>query len=308
MKVFISSTYEDLKEYRQKAIEAVNRYKCIPLAMELFGARAEEATTVCDKEIRECDVFIGIYAHRYGYIPGGETKSITQLEYDLAKELGKDCLCFIVEKNILWNTEFMEMDKYAEINAFLGEVKKACVVESFKSPEDFMGKLSASLGNHIAQGMGKKEKEEEGTCYIPRAPFPYMAHPYALPEHFTGRRAEMVMLSNWFFNEKEPVLALEAIGGMGKSALSWAWLQKEIIEKAEKTDGLRGVFWWSFYDDPFESFITHLYCFSPSHLPSFSALPLFTSLPLFLFFFIIHHSSFIILFQNIPRSTTEMKF
>jgi hypothetical protein len=32
MKVFISSTYEDLKEYRQAAIEVVNRYKCVPLA------------------------------------------------------------------------------------------------------------------------------------------------------------------------------------------------------------------------------------------------------------------------------------
>ncbi|MDQ1353246.1 MAG: hypothetical protein QG657_3552 [Acidobacteriota bacterium] len=31
MKVFISSTYEDLKEYRQKAIEVVLRVKCQPL-------------------------------------------------------------------------------------------------------------------------------------------------------------------------------------------------------------------------------------------------------------------------------------
>ncbi|MDQ1352279.1 MAG: hypothetical protein QG657_2585 [Acidobacteriota bacterium] len=68
----------------------------------------------------------------------------------------------------------------------------------------------------------------------------------------------MAMLSNWFFNEKQPMLVLEAIGGMGKSALSWAWLHQEIIEKAVKVEG---VFWWSFYDEPFESFLTHLYCY-----------------------------------------------
>jgi len=32
MKVFISSTFEDLKEYRQAAVEVVNRYKGVPLA------------------------------------------------------------------------------------------------------------------------------------------------------------------------------------------------------------------------------------------------------------------------------------
>ena len=32
MKVFISSTYEDLKEYRKAAVEVVNRYKWVPLA------------------------------------------------------------------------------------------------------------------------------------------------------------------------------------------------------------------------------------------------------------------------------------
>ena len=35
-KVFVSSTFEDLKEYREAAITVVNRYKCVPLAMELF--------------------------------------------------------------------------------------------------------------------------------------------------------------------------------------------------------------------------------------------------------------------------------
>jgi hypothetical protein len=36
MKVFISSTYEDLKEYREAAIKVVERYKGVPLAMEFF--------------------------------------------------------------------------------------------------------------------------------------------------------------------------------------------------------------------------------------------------------------------------------
>ena len=36
LKVFISSTYEDLKDYRQAAIKVANNYKWMPLAMEFF--------------------------------------------------------------------------------------------------------------------------------------------------------------------------------------------------------------------------------------------------------------------------------
>ncbi len=61
-------------------------------------ANPGEPKEVCDEKIKECDVFVGIYAHRYGFIPDNQTKSITQLEYELAKDQGKDCLCFIVKK------------------------------------------------------------------------------------------------------------------------------------------------------------------------------------------------------------------
>ncbi len=131
------------------------------------------------------------------------------------------------------------------------------MVSTFTDCPNFEITLSTSLGKLIAKKKGTPV-QKDSACLIPRAPYPYMAHPYALPEHFTGRRAEMAMLSNWFFNEKEPMLVLEAIGGMGKSALSWAWLHQEIMERAVKVDG---VFWWSFYDDPFELFIKRLYCY-----------------------------------------------
>jgi len=52
LKVFISSTYIDLKDYRQTAITVVNRYKCVPLAMEFFMAQPEEPTKVAKKEVR----------------------------------------------------------------------------------------------------------------------------------------------------------------------------------------------------------------------------------------------------------------
>jgi len=63
------------------------------------------------------------------------------------------------------------------------------------------------------------------------------------------------MLDNWFHNQKEPVFVLEAIGGMGKSALCHVWLHENILERNTNIDG---IIWWSFYDSPFETFLPEL--------------------------------------------------
>jgi tetratricopeptide (TPR) repeat protein len=250
-----------LKEYRQAAINILNSYEGTPLAMEFFMARSGEPKEVCKKEIKKCDIFVGIYAYRYGFIPNGEEKSITQQEYEFAKKLRKDCLCFVVKKGSLWNPDFIEIDKYKKLQDFLAIVKDENVVAFFESPADFSAKFAVSLWRLIAEktlGIELKYRVGGGPPCIPFAPAPFIAHPYPLPAHFTGRTAEQAMLSNWFHNEEEPVLVMEAIGGMGKSALTWVWMQQEILERSVE---IEGVFWWSFYDSPFEAFLQHLVCY-----------------------------------------------
>ena len=261
LKVFISSTYEDLKKYRQAAIEVMNRYEGTPLAMEFFLARTGEPKEVCKKEIKKCDIFVGIYAYRYGFIPKGEKKSITQQEYEFAKKIGKDRLCFVVKKGYQWNPDFIEINKYKKLQDFLSTVKDENVVAFFESTADFSGKFAVSLGKLISEKMEGKEPRDrvgEARPCIPFAPAPFIAHPYPLPQHFIGRDAEQALLSNWFFNEAEPILVIEAIGGMGKSALIWVWLHKQVLEPGVE---IEGVFWWSFYESPFEVFIQQLACY-----------------------------------------------
>jgi len=71
--------------------------------------------------------------------------------------------------------------------------------------------------------------------------------------NFTGRVAERAMLSQWLNEDKQhPLLVLRALGGFGKSALSWYWLLHDVDSaKWQK------VVWWSFYegDASFENFI-----------------------------------------------------
>jgi tetratricopeptide (TPR) repeat protein len=104
-------------------------------------------------------------------------------------------------------------------------------------------------------------------------PTPYLAHPYALQENFTGRIRERKMLTAWFANGRRPVLTLSAMGGMGKSALVWVWLQRDVLEQPlpgltddpPHAESLRmpeakrpeGILWWSFYQSE-ASFIIFL--------------------------------------------------
>jgi tetratricopeptide (TPR) repeat protein len=91
------------------------------------------------------------------------------------------------------------------------------------------------------------------------------AHPYALQENFTGRLHERQMLSQWFTADQRPVLAIVAMGGMGKSALAWVWLQCDVLGlslpgpaklvagrvnacRVPEAQRPEGVLWWSFYD------------------------------------------------------------
>jgi hypothetical protein len=78
---------------------------------------------------------------------------------------------------------------------------------------------------------------------IPSPPTPYFAHPYPLQANFTGRVKEREELTNWFKNDHQPMFAYIAIGGMGKSALTWYWLQEDIIKKGLAP---QGIIWWYF--------------------------------------------------------------
>ena len=50
----------------------------------------------CLKGVHEADLFVGIIAHRYGWEPDGK-KSITEMEYDEAKNNDIGCLMFQID-------------------------------------------------------------------------------------------------------------------------------------------------------------------------------------------------------------------
>lgn len=81
----------------------------------------------------------------------------------------------------------------------------------------------------------------------------FIPHPYPMPPNFTGREVERQMLSQWLEHDRvHSLFILQALGGFGKSALSWYWLLRDVKRKKWQR-----VVWWSFYetDAGFDSFL-----------------------------------------------------
>lgn len=85
--VFISSTYADLREERQRVIQALMEMDCIPSGMELFPAADEEQWEFIKRVIDDCDYYLLIIGGRYGSTTP-EGISYTEKEYDYAIEKG----------------------------------------------------------------------------------------------------------------------------------------------------------------------------------------------------------------------------
>lgn len=85
-KVFVSSTYLDNKKRRKLVQDAITMAGMVWHGMEIFPAGTEPTVDECLRYAREADVLVGIIAWRYGWIPGNSDKSITEMEYDAARE------------------------------------------------------------------------------------------------------------------------------------------------------------------------------------------------------------------------------
>lgn len=100
LQVFVSSTYMDLKNERQAAVEAILKSGHIPAGMELFSAGEEQLQTIYEW-IDKSDIYMLILGGRYGTLSEKHTKSYTQLEYEYAVEKKKPIFAVIMSDSEL---------------------------------------------------------------------------------------------------------------------------------------------------------------------------------------------------------------
>lgn len=218
MKVFISSTYKDLIDYRAAAIRAVEGTNYQASKMEVFGARPDEPLEACLKEVAESDFFLGIYAHRYGYIPVGSEISITEMEYVHARKLGKTIYCFVInEDNQPWLPKFMEGEPGAsKLKDFKRRIQTDHVCAFFTSAEDLGMKVANALSHYAANHTPIPNFQVP----IYQAPKPTGSTIPTQP-YFFGRAKELAIIADAIAPESRTWGALiDGPGGIGKTALA----------------------------------------------------------------------------------------
>jgi predicted ATPase len=83
VRVFASSTLQELAPERQAVRDAVTRLRLVPVMFEL-GARPHPARQVYRAYLAQSQIFIGVYWQRYGWVAPGEPVSGLEDEYLLS--------------------------------------------------------------------------------------------------------------------------------------------------------------------------------------------------------------------------------
>jgi hypothetical protein len=151
-RIFLSSTFVDLADYRNTVQTAIRQLGAVDVSMEHFGARDERPAEECIRIVREqSDIFVGIYAHRYGYIPDSSEISISEMEYKAASESGLPRFIYILNDNTPWRPSFIDSgEKCEKLKAFKELLNKRHICQPFENPDQLATRVVADLGRNIA--------------------------------------------------------------------------------------------------------------------------------------------------------------
>jgi hypothetical protein len=268
--VMISSTAWDLPDHRSGIRDACERAGFEPHMMEKLPALDADAIEASLRLVDEAEVYVGVFAYRYGYVPQGHDISITEMEYNRAVKRDIPRLIFFIHEDHSVTGRDVETGPGAEkLKTLKQRIGNGRVVAFFKSPGELRGEVMAALTT-LAKAFDTAERanaELNRKTSIPMPPEPYIAHPYTLMQSrdLVGRRTELNALTDWVANQGSPafdarVFCFVTIGGMGKSALTWKWFNQ--IAPNEMSP-LAGRLWWSFYESEadFENFLVRALCY-----------------------------------------------
>ena len=147
--IFVSSTYEDLRDERSEVIRACLNMGHIPVGMEMFNAGDEEQWQVITRTIDQCDYYVVIVAHRYGSTTP-EGVGFTEKEYDHAVTKGVPVLGFVIEEAAPWPNNRVDKDEAAvqALRSFKAKVKQK-MMRPWSNKSELQAHFAMSLTTQI---------------------------------------------------------------------------------------------------------------------------------------------------------------
>jgi Domain of unknown function (DUF4062) len=158
MKVYISSTYLDLIDYRAAVDRTLRRMGHDVIGMEQYVAEGSKPVERCKADVSACDVYVVIVAWRFGYQPlrtnsPSDSRSITEIERDQAKTDGKPVLAFLLDPQAPWPPNFVDAmgtEGSTNISRLRSELGTEYLAGIFRTPDDLASQVAAAVS---AQGL-----------------------------------------------------------------------------------------------------------------------------------------------------------
>ncbi|MHA1756315.1 MAG: DUF4062 domain-containing protein [Promethearchaeota archaeon] len=221
MGIFISSTYEDLKNERAEVIEIIDRlsnHKAV--AMEKFFAENHQSKDVCLKKLKDCGALVLILGYQYGSINEEENISFTEIEYNFAKELKIPIFVFIKnDEKGNWEPKDIGEEKKQKLLDFKSKIDTEILRKTFRTSEELGKETLGAIHNY---------EYEHGIittslpCFISRNEyFKHYMDENKIFNHLIdliGRKETIIELKNFIKSEKK-IAILFGRGGIGKSKI-----------------------------------------------------------------------------------------
>jgi hypothetical protein len=169
--VYISSTYTDLKDYREAVARTLRKMRHEVVGMEDYVAADERPLEKCLRDVAAADAYVGIFAWRYGFVPDDDNpnhKSITELEYRCAQANKLPCLIFLLHEDAPWPTTAIDAVSgnaraASRLQKLRKELQEERLVGFFRTPDELAREVSVSvyLQFQLEREMGAALREAE---------------------------------------------------------------------------------------------------------------------------------------------------
>jgi hypothetical protein len=144
--VYISSTSNDLKEHRAAVRLALRKIGHVDIAMEYYVAESKRPLAKCLNDVMSCDLYIGIFAWRYGYVPRFSQRSITEKEFREAIRCDKSALFFLVAQDAEWPNKYVERGPGAQrLRNLRADIEAQFTVDYFSTPADLAMRVTTAV-------------------------------------------------------------------------------------------------------------------------------------------------------------------
>ena len=231
LRIFLSSTFEDLEGVRQEVLKLLSVLPAELIRMEAFGSDESKPVSYCLENVRRSNLFVGIYAERYGTVDPGTGMSLTELEYrEAAKQLRNGALLgllvYMLDPKASWPVEQVDRDpaRVAALKELKQTLRANHVVTMFRDPNGLAIDVLRDTLRKIGVGTGVALRPRTTPSALPlRAGVPGMEH-YTERDAglFRGRETEISSLCDLVGSH--PLSLLIGDSGIGKTSLVQAGL------------------------------------------------------------------------------------